>query len=864
MSLKTILSLAVQGLWRKRRQSLLIFAVLLISFTFAIIIICYSTSISATNSQLRADTYGTWYGAITSVTDADEEYLESTEWLDELSASVNYGTAYNDVQGLQYGSTSTIGTVGDSFEDMGIVVEGRLPQNSGEIAIEEATLSSLQYGANLGQTVYISKTITDDNGDIQEITKEFTLVGVISEYTRLWDVNCTLNNIIITEEDMLAYYTEAGASLSSVETETAYFFTVKSGYENTVETEVNKYLWDSHEGTDVRVVTINFAIELENEAAAVNTFYIWLILAITLLAVIMIYILQMQSEVRRIVRFRSIGATKGQLRLLIFFETMILCIPAMILGVLLGALGIRAVLALSVYSGSVNIAVSIPWNYLILAVAFWIIGVLAVRMLTFQVALATPLTGRMGMQMNKNKLYKNFRRALIMLMATMLCISVVFTTINIAEPLSEYNYWNSKWSYYVIISGRYNNASYAGKSNTMSSEEIALISEVPGVSDVVNATQFQSLVTDENGTIQQATVFIMDSEDVKKFVSTKGVDMTAYENGESVIIQIASDGDAVASEVGSDVTVSIDYDYLSTPFTLLHDIYTAEDEFLTEDNLNSTGLVNVTSSVGSSQIVERSDILPYKIDCYEYWYAGSTFDDSDYFIIASKAFLQNILDQIPADKVWNLRTMQCYLGQSEGDYWETYIYTDSTANGLATDTVLESLIRELGGEKYPYTLKNMRKINEANAQVYQQSIIMILVSGVCIAVVVLLILVSTLRLETESEKKRYGILQAIGMSKRQRNMELARRAIVRSVIAIVAAVVCYLAYYLIMNISAITAGESALSVLVTMFTTLAGYGLTVPVLLAILAATFLVTFAICFGTKLSLNKYSLMEMLRSD
>ncbi len=857
MTLATILSLALKSVSRKRRQSLLIFAVLLISFTFAIVIICYSTSISATNSQLRADTYGTWYGSITSGTDADKEYLESAEWLDKLCASVNYGTAFHEAQDLQFGSSSTIGTVGNAFGDMGKVVDGRLPENSGEIAIEEATLSSLQYGTTLGQTIYISKLIADDNGEIKQVTKKFTLVGVISEYTRLWGVNCTLNNIIVTEEDMLDFYSEAGASLSSVEAETTYFFTIKPGYENTVENEVNKYLWDVHEGTDVRVVKINFAIELESEAAAVNTFYIWLILAITLLAAVMIYILQMQSEVRRIVRFRSIGATKGQLRLLIFFETMILCIPAMILGILLGALGIRVVLALSVYSGSINIAVSIPWDYLALAVAFWIIGVLIVRMLTFQAALATPLTGRMGMQMNQTKLYNRFRRALIMLMATMLCISAVFTTINIAEPLSEYNYWTSQWSYYVAISGRYNN-----NENTMSDEDIALISEVPGVSDVVNATQFQALVTDKNGTIQQATVFIMDSEDVKKFISTKGVDMTAFENGESIITQIASDGDAIAPDVGSTVTVSIDYDYLTTP-TATTRTYKAEDEFLTEDNLNSTGLVNVTGTVESSQLVEREGILPYVINCYEYGY-GSTFDDSDYFIIASKAFLQNMLVQIPADKIWNLRSYQCYHGQSEGDYWETYIYTDDTANGLATDTVLEKLITELGGEKYPYTLKNMRKINEANSQVYQQSIIMILVSGVCIALVVLLILISTLRLETESEKKRYGILQAIGMSRRQRNIELARRAIVRSVIAIAVAVVSYLAYYLVMNISTIVAGLSPIAVLGTMFTTLAGYGLTMPVLLEILVIVFLVTFAICFGSKLSINKYSIMEMLRND
>ncbi|MCD7785339.1 MAG: FtsX-like permease family protein [Oscillospiraceae bacterium] len=134
----------------------------------------------------------------------------------------------------------------------------------------------------------------------------------------------------------------------------------------------------------------------------------------------------------------------------------------------------------------------------------------------------------------------------------------------------------------------------------------------------------------------------------------------------------------------------------------------------------------------------------------------------------------------------------------------------------------------------------------------------------CIAIVVLLILVSTLRLETESEKKRYGILQAIGMSKKQRNLEIIRKSAVRGIISVIMSVVCYLGYYLIINASMLTESTSPITVLGTLFESLAVYGLTAPVIALILIVLFLAVFLICFISKLGLNKFSIMDMLHTE
>ncbi|MCD8107586.1 MAG: FtsX-like permease family protein [Oscillospiraceae bacterium] len=896
---RNIISLAFQGVRRRKRQSLLIFFVLLISFTFAIILLSYTSSVAETNSQLRQDTYGYWYGAITNGVESDKEYLESTEWIDEVGTSIYYGSASIIVKEAKYGTLYDIGTVDDSFIDMGIFLKsGSFPEKSGEIAIESATLSEIGFG--VGSSITLQFEFSNEAGDTAVVEKTFKICGSISEYTGLWDIDCSLNTAFITEEAIAEIIAQAEEELGesvSMSTETVYFFSVKSGMESGVEKEVNSYLYENREGSTFRTVTLNSVLEMESEAAQTNMVYLGLILAITILAVVMIYILQMQSEVRRIVRFRSIGGSKGQLRLLILTETLMLAIPAMILGIGLGFFGTKLLLSLSVYSGSVDVIVSIPWNYLLMALAFWIVGILAVRMITFQIALATPLTGRMGMQRSKSRLVVGFRKALIMVMATLLCISAVFTTANLAEPLSEYNYWASQWSYYISESDGTNvRSDYSIPDLSLYEDELLAIE---GVTDFVGFNDFFALVTSDEEGVDNAVVITMDWDDLGRFMDTSGIDRQAYESGESVIVQIASDmldgySDVIETydsstdeiiqmeitkysnpisvipEENTDITISIDYEYFSDysdSYVNSHIIGPNLDESIFE----SSGLVNVDVNVGCVQLVESDELL---VSLLQYDRSERySLENYNYFVICALPVLQEIVDQIPEGEQWWIECERFLRGQQVVGYNQAFIYTNMNAGDLGVDTAISKIISQIVYKavatfrivdiKY-FQIYNFREINYASAQVYQQSVIMTMISGVCIALVVLLILVSTLRLETESEKKRYGILQAIGMSKRQRNLELARRAIIRSVISMAVAVVSYLSYYLVINISVIAEGTSPLAVLGTMFTTLAGYGLTVPVLLGILAVVFLITFAICFGSKLGINKYKIMEMLRNE
>ncbi|MCD7823732.1 MAG: ABC transporter permease [Oscillospiraceae bacterium] len=888
---------------RRKRQSLLIFAVLTISFAFAIMLLSYSSSISSTNSQLYSDTFGTWYASFISEDEAsDREYLESNDWLDDIGVSVNYGyiSKVSEFEGLYdnlsfSGASLSLGTVDESLIGMGIQMQsGRMPEKSGEIAVESSMLSTLGLGSSLGQKVQLIVKFTANEHQFETV-KEFTLVGVISSYSSIWSVSGTLNNVIVTEDFIEELWEDATSSVyeayrDSLErtTDITMFFSVNEGMEKNVQSKVSSYLVSNHSSTRTRRLSVNTAVALDEENAEVNGFYVWLILAATLLAVVIIYVLQMQTEVKRIVRMRSLGGSKGQLRLLILVETMLLCIPAMIAGVALGCLGLWGLLRISSYTGSASIIINIPWNYLLISAGLWIAGVLIIRMITFQIALSTPLTGRMVMQRRKSKFYLKFRHALVMLMSIVLCVSVVFTAFSLAKPLYSYNDWASKWSYFIWSSN------WLSTEGQITEELMSSVGLVEGISDVDGLANFYAQITSDSGESEYMSVFVIDSDELGNYADLSKIDTESYDNGETIIIQymdvekakryyqanyyssiefpeISLSGYNADDRFEAGETVTVSINYRDSFYSSLPDSVDPESE----SAINISAIIgNIEEIEPGQKIYKLPDVLAsrnYTYSTTEEGYSVYSYSSSDYsfinydspLVLCSKAFLQSIVDKLPDGTGWELSRVISDVklkNDSDVEYLFAYVFTDANANFYATDAAITNIVKA----DEDLSMVNRREYISSNTQVYLQTVITLLVSGICIALVVLLILLTTLRLEAESERRHYGILQVLGMSKRQRNLEIMRKSAVRGIVSVVASVVCYLAYYLIINASELAEGTSPITLIRTLFDTLAVYGLTAPVIALILIALFLVIFLICIISKLGLNKLHIMDMLNTE
>lgn len=814
---RTIFSLAFEGVRRRKRQTLIIVSVLTISLLVAVLVISYSGSITATNEAYRYTIYGSWYGAIPNTQNGDYEFLTGEDWLDSLGTSTNHGTVSN------YG----IGTVDENLADMGItLLEGRLPELSGEIAVEEALLSALGYDPVVGQKISMNIIFYENSsGDTAvSVVGTFTVTGIISNYTNLWSTSmyCTLNSAIITEEDAESLYAQAQQVASQKRApmpspSVSYYFTVLDGCEDTMKESVNAYLQETRTSalsSDKTVLTNALAYSHNASEASYNSFYVVLIFAVSLLAVVVIYALQLQPEVQRIVRFRSLGATKGQVRALIFTETMLCCIPSLILGTALGAIGIVILLKLSVFTGSIAIVVNIPWSALLPAVAVWLLGVFVIRTVTLQIAFATPLTGRMGMTAKRRRTSQRFQKVLIFAMSATLCIAVLFTSLNSLSAIYNYNVWSHNKDYSI--------KDITPTNEGISDSDIEALSSVFGIDSILGYTIVYANASNEAGDSMSATLYVIDgTADWSYAFDFSKVDTEDFEAGTSVIVTFNSKDDLDVAGLSDEVTVS----YQS---------------------------VAVSANIASTQITNITDYVDYGMPGV---YSGECG------IVCSRAFLQKMVDSLSGGAT--ISTAQN--SYKSGDVVSNFDNATGFANSSTADASTDKTLISTASRLYLDVVNNSRAANDSLTQDYLQTIIMLYVSGICISVIVLIILSSTIRLETQREKKKYGILQAIGMSRRQRNIRLMGTAFARSIVTIIIGWGAYLSTVIFRNLDDITGGSTTIISLVTShLRNLTIHYIPAWSLVLLTTALFATVLLICYTSKLGLNKYSLMEMLRED
>ena len=177
-----IINLTYLRIKRNRKNSLLVFTVLLLSFACAIVSVSVVGSISNTNTEYMFDTYGEWYLAIPFGEESDAEWLSEKEWTEALGTARSIGSL------AASGKTVGIGTVDETFIDIGRIhlEDGTFPASDNEIAMEADSLSAIGYDYTLGQDIDVTVQIPPENDPFGEpvmIEKTYTLCGIIREYS---------------------------------------------------------------------------------------------------------------------------------------------------------------------------------------------------------------------------------------------------------------------------------------------------------------------------------------------------------------------------------------------------------------------------------------------------------------------------------------------------------------------------------------------------------------------------------------------------------------------------------------------------------------------------------------------------------
>lgn len=822
--IRELISLAAQGMSKKKRRSFLLFLVLILSFSAVIVSIASVGSISSTNTEYKLDVYGRWTLAITSGVAEDKQWLEQQSWAKQIGSSQYYGMVNAANQSFGFGTIdqNLINMCPldlDQIQDKsGQWVNSSWPKNSREIVLEAKVLSALGYeavkGTEIQLTISVPYETVDESGKMVityiDVQKDFVLCGLIDEYTGLWmlDVNpynIPLIGIAVTEnaaEEVLdSVRQELGNSINAINAIPQYFVYADKADRDLSYDETRVWMQESRKDFSA-MPSKNLIVYQSSSKADPNEYYTYAIALVAMITVLCSYIIQLPSEVQSFSILRSIGISRMQMGFVMITEALILCVPAILLGTICGAGLTWLILRFQIYNGSVPIHVSIPYNALQTVILLWLVMVVVSRLVVFLLVVHSPLTGKMQMQSSKYRHMAKLRNGLIVLLVSLLGAVVIFTEMESLSPKERIRLSQGYPSYTVIHPWIFDGQPPSMKARPLTEDDIAMMANVPGVEDIYGVNVGLEMIVYVEGIEDiPMTLYTLSSgnfEDTLYF----GKNVEPFENGDYVIMCFP--------------------DAESTPKS-------TRGYQIPKDNITILGYDNFGNLVFESDPTPVSvQWIPKNINS-----RGINFFEP-YILVCSERYLKNLLEELTPEETWGI-----YTGGEQFGYSEIHITANSNAEELATDNALAII-----GKKMNTSIINDRERVEEIIQLATQELLLLYTAEVCIVVVLLFILGSALILETEQETRYFAIMRCIGMSSQQMSLRIIAKASNRGIAAMVAGWLLYSGYLFIRSFQS----QDATKTFIAHFETLqligldwtlvlliSGFCLIIPVIVSLIA-----------------------------
>lgn len=306
---QSLIKLIVTGMKRRKKEIRHVSLVTFVAVLFLSGITLFQSTMNNYIFQKNLDTYGNWVVSSVGV-QLNHPYLQ-------VESSCTTGAELVDEQGES--TYLAIGKAEDNFElvDGTNLYEGHMPEQDDEIVMDTMSLSKLGYSYDLGQTIVIR--YLDAEETIK--TREYKLVGTMKYFAQIWKTSggYSLPNCFVTEEEFARY---GGGN-------TTYFYQLNSAYQ-----EINTADFANYFMKEGRTITYNSYV-YENKLWGNTNIYRNVTIALMVMAALAIsYLMIAYTGKRRSVyyKYRCIGATKSQVRSIIFLE----CVYATLLEIILG------------------------------------------------------------------------------------------------------------------------------------------------------------------------------------------------------------------------------------------------------------------------------------------------------------------------------------------------------------------------------------------------------------------------------------------------------------------------------------------------------------------------------------------------
>lgn len=736
-----MINLAITGMKRKRRRSVLLFIILFLSFSVAIVSISTLSSISHTNAEYRLDVFGKWTLAIPAGIEEDRQFLESQAWAEDIGSSRYYGSI------LTKDGPVGVGTVDDSLIRLGrlSLIEGSWPTGADQIAIEGRHLSG--YGVpDIGDSITITVSVPVGENYIA-VEKTYVLCGILSEYTGLWNLTHNTQNIPLigavvspgAGEDVLLTAQNAvpAAEIRSIP---QYFVYAQEPDRETAFQLTREWMQESRDDYSACPCKNPNAYP-QTDSQVPEAYYTYAIAVITMLAVLCSYIILLPGEIQSYCTLRGLGLTRGQMGIIMHTEALLLCVPAILLGIPFGMGLTWLILRLQVYTGSVPIQVYIPVDTLLAVGLLWIGMVVISRFFVFIMAAHAPILGRGQLQSRKHRFVRRFRSCLIVTMSILLGAVIIYTETESLEPRHRYQQLVNMPDYMI----------YAG-SEPLSREDIALLRQVPGTKEVYGLNRQDIHIAYIKGMEDiPVTVYTLSLAQFEEALRLGG-DASAFEQGELLVLCFPENSQETYRIPQGEIQLVVPGE---------------PGGYLLE-----AAAVPVAVKRIPDNVLHRSVLFT-----------------QPYTLICSETFMEKFVGSLESGEQWGI-----YSGDGDFGYAEIDIMAASTAEDLSTDRSISAVCKKIGTQ---VNLMNDRELRQTQRQLYLQEIILLYSTELCIALVLLLIIGSTAALETEQEKYYFTVLRRLGMSSSQMKWKIVLKALGRGLIAMAGGWVVCCCYFLI-------------------------------------------------------------------
>ena len=788
--------IALKGLKGKKRSGTYLFLVCFLSVAFAVVNVSITGSLNKTREEQRYDTYGEWDAAIYS---PEPLSVSKDEHIQDCGTAQVYGKLLDGGETVLTG----IGTLDESLLAIGriavAVQSGKFPTEDDEIAIEADILSSLGYDYELGQTL----TLRILNREEEVVDRKYTLCGVLREYTDLWSTG--------TEKVTLAGACVTADAAKEIGEVCSYQYFLSA------EGEEGYPLYKELKGSYAHVVE-NTAANGQIAEEEYHYFNLVLILFTTLVAVIVIYSIQIKEQTRSIRLFRIIGVTKKQLSQIIFYETMVILLPAAAGGVAAGSLATWGLLRVLMEQSTGDFYIAIPAVLIAGILMLWFGAVFGTRFLIFYYALRGRLSAQERFLLRADRRQRKQKQLGLLMLSSASVLAVLFCYGESLAPVYIDDTW-SKMSSYGITKGEQN--------DYISDKYIENVKCFPGIEEVVawrnlavtlefpdmEKNPFRALLAqnfygprpwegaeDSYGENMSAAgpeglwcyVYGVAEDNWDSFFRyvDDEIDREKFRNGEVVLLYIPYN-----QETGVDLAGRLYQDFGVEP----GDVITAVNYGLGELSEDGTGQVWTEDGAKPYEPYEKLTAVSRAEAEVAGIITADLFQDpylmipatNYYSIIASDAFAKRLTE---TDKD-GIHLIDGSWSNQEYGYSRASVYTGMDAEYLSTDY----LMAKSAADNH-LNFDNSRERNTALRQEAIQSLLHIWICGIGIFLILMLIQLNIETLRGLTQKRSFALLQVIGMSRRRLRVQLAAKGLLMSVYSCLLGHLGYALYFVIKHI----------------------------------------------------------------